>query len=449
MTGLQPSLMSQAPLEQARRRTDVLPKPETVLVDPFSLSSRFKDHGISFVLGNVNEMSGMINGPTPGLGLSKGASNTGQYSMESVIDWGRVAGFAGLSTHAVIVGRYGIPVSSMFGDTLLTPSQEIYGSGGNVFVHLVYAYAEETLFKDRLNIAAGRMSFLSDFSANPFYCNFMNNSFCGNPKAAGDNTAHASYPDANWALRFRIRLSATTIFQFGVYFTETRSIYTNTQMRTGFKFNGANIDGEAMPVEFTWAPRWGREHTLSGHYKFGFAYATADHRDNYYDGNGNAFALTRLPARKVHGAWAAWALLDQMVYHHPKGTADAGISLLGVAYFNKPQTQTRSAQYSFGIFDRGFWKSRPSDAIGVDFAYSQISDDLTRSERLFALQSLPIPNGALFPQTSTYNLEAIYQVHVMRGIIFSPDFQYYIHPGGQKQLRNQALIGFKSHIALF
>lgn len=88
MTGLQPSLMSQVPLGQARRRTDVLPQPETVLVDPFGLSSRFKDHGISFGLDNVNEMSGMINGPTPGLGLSKGASNTGQYSMESVIDWG-------------------------------------------------------------------------------------------------------------------------------------------------------------------------------------------------------------------------------------------------------------------------------------------------------------------------------------------------------------------------
>lgn len=129
-TGLQLSLMSQAPLEQARKQTEVLPQPETILVDPFGLTSRLRAHGISLVLDNVNEMSSMINSPTPELGLSKEASNTGQYSMENVIDWGRLAGFTGLSTHAVVVGRYGIPVSPMFGDMLLTPSQEIYGQAG-------------------------------------------------------------------------------------------------------------------------------------------------------------------------------------------------------------------------------------------------------------------------------------------------------------------------------
>lgn len=446
--GAQPSVSAQASLPDANASTvAALPRPEAILVDPSGVNAWLRTRGIALLLDNTNEMAGMIHGPTQGLGLRQGASNAGQYSLENDIDWERLAGWTGFSTHAVIVGRYGIPASRMFGDNL-NPSQEIYGAGGNVFVHLVYAYGEETLFDDRLDIAAGRMSFLSDFSANPLYCNFMNNAFCGNPKAAGDNTAHASYPDANWALRLRVRPSDTTVLQFGVYFTQTKDIYTNGQMRTGFKFNGATIDGEAMPVEFSWVPTLGREHNLPGHYKLGFAYDTADRPDNYYDGNGNPFAISGLPARDVHGAWAAWALVDQMVYHHPGRAPDAGLTLLGVAYFNKPQTQTRAQQYTIGVLDRGFWKSRPLDGLGLNFSYTHVSDDLTRSQRLFVEQGRPIPNGSLFPQTSAYNVEALYQIHIMRGVTFAPDFQYYFNPGGQHQLKNQALIGFKSHIEL-
>ncbi|BAT18866.1 carbohydrate porin [Asaia bogorensis] len=448
--GQQPSALTQTSLSELHKDTTVapLPKPEAIFVNPLGINAWLRERGIAILLDNTNEMSGMLNAPTKGLGLRQGASNAGQYSMENDIDWERLAGWTGFSTHDVIVGRYGIPASRMFGDNL-NPSQEIYGGGGNVFVHLVYAYGEETMFNDRFDVAAGRMSFLSDFSANPLYCNFMNNAFCGNPKASSDNTAHASYPDANWAARFRLRPTDNTIFQFGVYFTQTQAIYGNAQMRTGFKFNGATIDGEAMPVEFIWEPRFGHDHSLPGHYKAGFAYDTADHKDNYYDGNGNPFALSGLKPRDVHGAWAAWGLVDQMVYHHPGQAPDAGVTLIGAAYFNKAQTQTRADQLSFGVLDRGFWKSRPLDAVGVNFSWTHVSDDLTRSQRLYAAQGLPLPNGSLFPQTSAYVVEAMYQIHVLRGVTFAPDFQYYFNPGAQKQLRDQAMLGFKSHIEIF
>ncbi|GBQ67467.1 carbohydrate-selective porin B [Ameyamaea chiangmaiensis NBRC 103196] len=424
-----------------------LPRPEALLPDPYGWNSWLRERGVALLLDNTNEMSGMITAPTKGYGLRQGASTAGQYSIENDIDWERLAGVRGLSTHAVIVGRYGIPASRMFGDNL-NPSQEIYGGGGNVVVHLVYAYAEETMAKGRFDAAAGRMSFLSDFSSNPLYCNFMNNSFCGNPKASSDNTTHASYPDANWALRLRGRPSPHTYLQVGVYFSQSQSIYGVQQYRTGFKFNGADIDGEAIPVELGWEPVFAHG-TLPGHYKLGYARDTADHKDTYYDGNGNPFALTGLPARTVHGSWSAWALADQMVYHHPGGAPEAGITLIGTAYFNNEQTQTRGQQYSFGMLDRGFWGSRPQDAFGINFSYVRVSGKLTKTERLYAMQGLAIPNGSLLPQTYGAVIEAMYQIHVFRGITFAPDFQYYFNPGAQIGLRNQAMLGFKSHIELF
>ncbi|RUT24129.1 carbohydrate porin, partial [Asaia sp. W19] len=116
-----------------------MPKPEAIFVNPLGVNAWLRERGIAILLDNTNEMSGMLNAPTKGLGLRQGASNAGQYSMENDIDWERLAGWTGFSTHDVIVGRYGIPASRMFGDNL-NPSQEIYGGGGNVVVHLGYAY---------------------------------------------------------------------------------------------------------------------------------------------------------------------------------------------------------------------------------------------------------------------------------------------------------------------
>ena len=52
----------------------------------------------------------------------------------------------GLSTHVIFVNRSGANDSHLFGDNV-SPVQEIFGAGGNVAVHLVSAYAEETLFE--------------------------------------------------------------------------------------------------------------------------------------------------------------------------------------------------------------------------------------------------------------------------------------------------------------
>ena len=83
---------------------------------------------------------------------------------------------------SIIVNRSGSNDSPLFGDNLL-PVQEIYGSGGDVAVHLVSAYAQEKLSDGALDIAAGRMNVENDFASSPLYCNFMNNGLCGDPKA--------------------------------------------------------------------------------------------------------------------------------------------------------------------------------------------------------------------------------------------------------------------------
>ncbi|OUI81544.1 porin [Gluconobacter sp. DsW_056] len=424
-----------------------LPRPEALLVDPFGWNTWLRDRGIALTMDTTNEFSGAITSPTPGYGLKQGSSNAGQYSLENDIDWEKLANVRGFSTHALVVGRYGIPASRMFGDNL-NPSSEIYGAGGNVVVHLVYAYAEETIAKGRVDLAGGRIPFLNDFSSNPLYCTFQNNAFCGNPKASSDNTTHSSYPDASWAFRVRTRPTISTYIQTGVYFAQA-GIYGNTQFRTGFKFNGADIHGEAIPVEAGWEPLFGKD-KLPGHYKVGYAIDNAPHKDNYYDVNGQPYAISGLPARTVNYSWSAWVLADQMVLrHHVKGNADAGLILLGGMYANSPRTQLRGQQYFAGLIDTGFWAARPLDTIGINFSYVRVAKNATATERLQALYGMPLMAGSLTPQTFGEVLEATYRIHVMRGVTFAPDFQYYFRPGAQKALKDAAMLGFKSHIQFF
>lgn len=426
-----------------------LPAPEALVPDMFGAGPYLRDHGIAILLDDTNEFSGIISGPR------QGSANAGQYGFETDIDWERLAGIKGFETHTVVVGRYGIPASRMFGDNL-NPSQEIYGAGGNVVAHLVYAYGEETLANGRVNIAAGRMPLLNDFVASPLYCNFQNNAFCGNPKASSDNFAWSSYPDANWAIRARVRPLQPVYVQAGIYFSQTNIYNPAENYRSGFTIDSSYISGEAFPVEVGYEPVLGRQ-KLPGHYKVGFFYSNNNYDDNYFDVNGSAFVQSGLARRVRKGASAAYVLADQMVYRMGPGDTD-GVVVFGGYFHNDAETSTRTNQFEVGAIARDFWKARPLDGIAIGLSYTELSDLLTHTEELQQELGLPItgtggqfynddaPSGV---QTHTLNLEVNYQIHVYRGVTLAPDFQYFFRPNAQGNLPDAALLGFKSHIELF
>ncbi len=425
-----------------------LPSNEALVPDMFGVGPYLRDHGIAILLDDTDEFDGIISGPRGG------SANAGQYGFETDVDWERLAGLTGFETHTVVVGRYGIPASRMFGDNL-NPSQEIYGAGGNVAAHLVFAYGEETLANGRVNIAAGRMPLLDDFAASPLYCNFQNNAFCGNPKASSDNFAWSSYPDANWAIRARIRPTRSIYVQGGIYFSQSNIYNVAENFRSGFTIDSSYINGEAFPLEIGYEPVFGPD-KLPGHYKAGFWYSNNNYASDYFDVNGSAFAQTGLPRRIRKGSTAAYALVDQMVMRNTPAAND-GLIIFGGYFHNDEQSATRAEQAEIAALDRGFWKARPLDAVGIAFSYLRVSDLLTKTEELQQALGLPIvgtggqfyddaPSGV---QTKTYNLEVNYQIHVYRGVTFAPDFQYFFRPNAQGNLPDAALIGFKSHVELF
>ncbi len=412
----------------------VAPQVEHLLGDPGGIHTDLASHGIYVLLDFTSEFAGNVSG-----GVTQGATFANQVGLGIDIDWQRRAGITGLSTHVIFVSRSGYSESILIGDSV-APVQEIYGASGNVLVHLVSAYAEQTLLGNRLDIAAGQMNVENDFASSALYCNFMNNAICGDPKAlpAGD-LGHSAFPDGVWAGRIRWHPTPDIYLETGVY-EVNQGLYTNRYFGSGFPNNISQASGVYVPVEFAYEPSLG-PHDLLGHYKFGFGYDTTLY-DSFLS------ALPASPGQPAPGRsrdTQLWVLADQMLVRQGDGDQDGIIALAGFAH-NNPNVSAFAEQYFAGLVDRGFWRARPQDAVGLLFNYNTISGPLGAVQTKQAELAVPFSNGATGVQTHEMFVEANYNIHAYRGVDFRPEFQYVIRPNAQSNIRNAAVFGFKVHM---
>jgi porin len=97
--------------------------------------------------------------------------------------------------------------------------------------------------------------------------------------------------------------------------------------------------------------------------------------------------------------------------------------------------------------DNGFWHRRPQDSINLLFLYLSISPQLIAVQNVEEQYNLPISNNATGVQSHEILFEVNYGIHVTRGVILRPDFQYVIQPNAQANLRDAAVFGCQVHIS--
>ena len=413
------------------------PPVERLFGDWDGLQPELQSLGINVQLNALTEFAGNVSG-----GIKRSSTFASQIGFGNDINWERLAGLAGLSTHVIIVNRSGSNVSHSFGDNLL-PVQEIYGAGGNVALHLVSVYAEETLYGGRLDVALGRLNVENDFASSPLYCGFMNNALCGDPKAlpAGD-IGHSAYPDAVWAGRVRLRPTPDTSIATGIY-EVNQGLYSDANFRTGFKFDTSQDSGVYLPVEIAWAPKLGPD-GLPGHYKLGFGYDNS----STYKGFANPLAAAGVPgftSQTRTGNVQGWALVDQMLARNAPGE-NAGVIALAGYIHNDPNNTAYGEQYFAGVLDRGFWAARPQDGAGLLFTYLSVSSRLANVQSIEQALGLPLSGNATGVQSHEMILEANYDIHVYRGVKLQPDFQYVFRPNAQSNIRDAAVFGFRARV---
>lgn len=390
--------------------------------------------GVYLNLDAITEFAGNVSG-----GTRQGATFANQVAFEADLDWQRLAGITGFSTHLIAVSRSGSNDSALFGDHLL-PVQEIYGSGGNVLVHLVSFYAEETLPGKWFDLEAGRMNVENDFASSNLYCNYMNNMLCGDPKALpGGDIGHSAYPEGVWAGRIKLQPTGSAYVETGAY-EVNRAIYTNQGFRSGFNWGTQNDRGVYIPVEAAWQPLLGAD-KLPGHYKIGFGWDSSN-----FPGYDDIVTRAGATASVRHTNTQSWVLIDQMLVRQGHGDADGIIALAGFTH-NDPNNSVYAEQYFLGVIDRGFWAARPEDTIALLFDLNTVSGRLGKAEAAALELGLPLtPWTATGVQTHEEVFEANYAIHVIPGLTFQPDFQYVFRPNAQSNIRDAAVLGFRAHL---
>ncbi len=393
-----------------------------------------ESRGIYFSSGATAEFAGNVSG-----GTKQGATSANQVSLASDIDWQRLAGLAGLSTHIIAVNRSGGNLSHLFGDNV-SPVQEIYGAGGNVLVHLVSAYAQQTTNDGRFDAAAGWMNVENDFASSPLYCNFVNNALCGDPKALpGGDIGHSAFPDAVWGGRLRVHPIPDTYVEAGVY-QVNQDLYGNFD-RSGTDFFSGRISGAYLPVQLAWEPALGKDR-LPGHYVVGSGYDTS----RFASFSSVLPPAAGIPATSETGNAQFWLLVDQMLLRNGQGDQD-GLIALGGYIHNNPDNSTYAVQYLAALVNRAFWSARPLDTMGVLFTYFGMSGSLAAVQAEQHALGLPLSNQATAPQGHEMILEANYNINVYRAVDLRPDFQYVIHPNAQSNIKNAVVLGFEFNVS--
>ncbi|BAK83776.1 carbohydrate porin [Komagataeibacter medellinensis] len=400
-------------------------------------------HGVHIEADVHEELAGNFRG-----GAKQGVTDAGQVGVEIDIDWNKLAGAPkNFWTHTMIVNGHGRNASTDYIHDSLAGVQQIYGARGNVVAHLVYMYAEQSLFHNRLDISAGWIPVGSFFAASPLFCDFMNVSICGNPAPGKYVPGGRDWPSGNLGVVMRVMPTVDTYIMASMFAVSPHSYNGGI---SGWSWAQSGLGKFSTPVEIGWLPEFGRNH-LAGHYKAGYGYDNSQYNDLFSDINGNSAVLTGRPFRKQSGVSTAWFQADQMIMRNGAGPTNGLILLAGYMYTSGKVSAMKDHTWA-GLVETGARWGRPLDTVGAMFHYYEMSRASILQQESSVLAGTPFLNnqwGRVWGiQTHENVYEVFYNIHTARGMSFQPDFQYINRPGGTTTYHDAAVMGLQFNCIL-
>lgn len=363
------------------------------------------DVGITIASSFVTDMLG-----NPVGGKARGFAYAGSMGLSMNIDFGQMCGWRGFNLFGSTVWRTGTNLSQRKIDNQFNVAQ-VFGSQT---VKLNELYFLQTLYHDRLAFKAGRLNAGNDFFASPFYGQYVNNAFDGNPVSIFFNTAFSSYPNATWGAYFRALPFKWLLARFGVYNANT-NIQKDKYHGTNFTFK--NTNGLIWITEWSALVNQGEnDHGMPGNYKLGFYYQTG--------------TVNLMRGGTTRGDPSFYFLFDQMIYRKGGPKSEIGLTPF-IAMIFVPKDRNRFPFfYTTGLVYQGPFPSRPDDSVSLGMVYGKYSTDLTTGQNFEAV------------------LEFNYWVQINPWFTIIPDIQYVIHPKGLNT-KNSFVIGTQINVILW
>lgn len=410
------------------------PYDDTLFGDWGGVRSRLYAQGIDIRLDYTAEIAGNVSGERTGFDYAH------QFGFTADVDWQKLAGVPGLSTHLAIINRAGRNLGSDYVGDHLSQPDEIFGATFDRLLYLVYLYGEEKLLDDRLDVAVGHMPMGLDFATSPLDCVPISLSpQCGVPRALANSTAFTTWPQSQWGGRVRGQLTPEIYIMTGGY--QVQPFPASGVSGFDWSLRGTGV---AIPVELGWEPVLGPD-KLPGHYKIGFVHDTSDYPDLLYNDLGQPLAFSSAPASIHHGRDGFWVMGDQMLWRNGPG-ANQGVILLASYGHSSSKTSVTSDTAFAMLLDQGFLPSRPNDSADIAVGWFGISDRLHQLQELDVDTGLPVAHGSIGPQANEYVLEADYTAAIYRGVTLEPGIQYFVNPNADRLVKNAVVFAARLHV---
>ncbi len=311
--------------------------------------------GFTFGLNYTSEPMFNVSG-----GEVLGGTYADNIGVELGFDLERIVGIP--ATRLIVKGskRDGLSVSERFiapseGGNLFTV-QELYG-GQNV--KLSNVMFNTVLLDQRLDLAYGRLIANDDFLRSPLYCQFVNNAYCGSPKAVflQNPFTFTAYPLATWGARLRYDTpSRRWTIQAAVYDGDPEGKEGDPAARDHNAHGtswGLGNNGVTLAGELHYHVNRDSKTALPGTYKLG----------GYYM-NGDFQAVARTDNATKNGNAMGWVLADQMLYREAPGSEHGLWGFGGLVFSFTDDTNPMPWFFNAGLVYKGLFDGRPRDSTG-------------------------------------------------------------------------------------
>lgn len=392
------------------------------------------EKGYDFQLEYVGEAASNVHG---GYDHDRTGRYSDQFSLGVKMDLQKIFGWSDTWFKVAVTERSGNNISNdRLGDPragTLSSSQEVWGRGQTW--RLTNLWIQQQYFDGKLDVKLGRFGEGEDF--NSFPCDFQNLSFCGSQVGNYVNTWY-NWPVSQWAIRVKYNITPEVYAQIGAYEQNPSNLETGN----GFKLSGSGSKGTVVPVELVWTPTI---NALPGEYRVGYYVSNPSADDVYEDVNGQPAAVTGNDYKshsKKHG-W--WVVAQQQLTAH-NGDSSRGLSIFANATVHDKETNYIDNYQQVGFVYKGLFDGRPKDDIGIGVARIHVNDDAQDNRRLLNLVNgaTDYNDPAYLPiQSTEYNSEIYYGVHVSDWLTIRPNVQYVRHPGGTSDVDNALVAGIK------
>ncbi|CCG42979.1 carbohydrate porin [Magnetospirillum molischianum] len=398
---------------------------DTLTGDWGGVRSNLEEKGITVSATYTGEALGNVSG-----GLRQRAVASGLLQADVEADLEKAVGWQGGLFHFTGLYTHGRSLSANFLQNWI-PSRDIETAPNT---RLFALWLQQSFFDDMVSLKAGVVPMQEEFFNSEYAANLIGSPFGWPGSFALNYPGGGGYPLSGPGTRVKVKPTENLAILAAVFSGDTAPGAADSRSDDPARRNSSGTD---FSLE---APTWFGEvqyginqekdaKALPTMIKVGGWYHNHSYNDLRYAENGEslAFMPDGTPAQRHRGNWAAYAILDQMLWRRPGDTGG------GLGFFVRgtvmPDDRNQAPYYvDTGLVLKGTFEGRDDDVAAIGFAYAGASD------RLASLDGDLRAAGRSTAKDHDYEtmLEVSYRYKVTPWWTLVPDAQYIMHPGGSR-----------------